>query len=469
MAQTVNDATPSKPQPTPAAIFTNAPTPPPVLPKNRPILLNGDVRAYDLYRTNGEQNASNPNRQAFNFGGSLHLEYHPETNFFVGATYSGAYPFGLTGKDPAANPHVDNTLPGFPLSTFNEAYAGYSNGYVQIRAGDQIINTPFANAADTRIMPAAFQGVTSSAQFAPGWTLLFDDMTRFESRTSSGFGRYTLLTAPVPGASDELVPSGTERDTSGFAMPGLQYQGKQFAFEAVDYDFLSLANLFYSQAQYNLDPGTKVNPFIGAQYATESSVTPSVIGKINNSTFGAQLGATVAKNLVLTFGADYAPWNSETVTLAKCSAANYVTTGVFLPSGGTPDCVEHKNGTATIYYGGIASPYTDSYASDPLYTTALTQGMADRRSAGVSEKVAATWQPLNRQLRVIVADGFYNYINGAGPNLTREFDADATYFLNKVKPGRYKGLSLRYRYGDRTQPTLPYDFKYNRAQLEYDF
>ena len=95
--------------------------------------------------------------------------------------------------------------------------------------------------------------------------------------------------------------------------------------------------------------------------------------------------------------------------------------------------------------------------------------MADRRSAGVSEKVAATWQPLNRQLRVIVANGFYNYINGAGPNLTREFDADATYFLNKVKPGRYKGLSLRYRYGDRTQPTLPYDFKYNRAQLEYDF
>jgi hypothetical protein len=465
-----NDATPSKPVPAPAPIFTNAPTPAPKLPAKKPFLINGDLRAYDLFRTNGEQNASNPNREAFNFGGSLHVEYHvPSSNFYLGTTYSGAYPFGLTGKDPAANTHVDNTLPGFPLSTFDEAYAGYSNAYTQVKVGDQIINTPFANAADSRIMPAAFQGASAAVRLAPGWTLLFDDMDRFESRTSSGFGRYTLLTAPVPGASNSLAPSTTEKDTSGFVMPALQYQGARFGIAAFDYSFSSIANLFYTQAQFNLDPHIAANPFVGAQYATESNASQSTIGKIENSTMGVQFGATLAKNLVFTASGDYAPWNNETVTLAKCSAANEATTGIFLPSGGTPDCVAHANGTATIYYGGIASPYTDSYAADPLYTTALTQGMADRRSAGVSEKLAATYQPLNKQLRVIVATSWFNYINPAGPNLTKEFDADATYFLNKVKPGRYHGLSVRYRYGDRTQPTLPYDFKYNRAQLEYDF
>jgi hypothetical protein len=464
-----NGATPTKPQ-APTPIFTNAPTPAPSFTKEHPLFVSGDARVYEFYRTNLVQNASNPNRQDFNAGASLHAEYGiPTTYFSVGTTYTGAYPFGLDGRNAGTNPHVDNTLPGFSLSTFNEGYAQYSNDYVQVKLGDQIINTLWANAADSRIMPAAFQGISSSAQFAPGWRVFLDDMVAFEPRTASAFGRYTLLTAPVAGASNSLSPSETEINTNGFIMPGIQFQNRRLAVEVFDYDYLSIANMIYSQVQYNFAPDSPLKPFAGVQYASEGNSAPSVVGKIQNSTVGAQLGVTLARNLTFTAGADYAPWNSETVSLAKCSAATSATTGIFLPSGGTPNCVAHKGGTATIYYGGVASPYTDSYAADPFYTTSITQGMVDRRSAGTSEKLAATWQPLNRQLRLIVSDAFYNYINGAGPNLTREFDADATYFLNKVRPGRYKGLSLRYRYADRTQPTLPYDFKYNRAQLEYDF
>jgi hypothetical protein len=44
-----------------------------------------------------------------------------------------------------------------------------------------------------------------------------------------------------------------------------------------------------------------------------------------------------------------------------------------------------------------------------------------------------------------------------------------TYDLNAVRPGAYKGFSVRERFADRTQPTLPFNFKYIRHQLQYTF
>jgi hypothetical protein len=470
-AQSAAPAPTSAAQATPAPLITIAPSPAPRPSASDKILTSGTIRAYEFYRTNGVQNAANPNRQAFNFGGSLHLEYHRgDTPLYFGTTYAGAYPFGLDGQQAQNNPNVDNSLPGFALSTFDELYVGYSNPYVQAKVGNQVINTPWASASDTRIKPVAFQGASFAVAAGKGLTLLFDDMDRFESRTSSTFGRDTLLTAPIPGAANAILPATAETDTSGFVMGGATYQPvKQFEVALVDYRFDDIANMLYFQSQDNIAPHWPAGVTVGVQYVRESTDLSAVVGKIDNQTIGLQLGTTLAKNLTIAAAGDYAPWQHATVPLASCASATYLNTGFFLPSGGTPSCVPNGNGTATIYYGGIASPYTDSYATDPLYTTSISQGMADRRSAGTSEKASITYQPFNRRLRLIVSEAWYNYGNGAGPNLTREFNADATYFLNRVTPGVYHGLSVRYRYADRTQPTLPFDFKYNRAQLEYDF
>lgn len=51
---------------------------------------------------------------------------------------------------------------------------------------------------------------------------------------------------------------------------------------------------------------------------------------------------------------------------------------------------------------------------------------------------------------------------------------DGRYHFSPVGQGRYRGFVVRYRYAQRTQSNtqtlggLPL-FKYNRAQLEYDF
>jgi hypothetical protein len=122
-----------------------------------------------------------------------------------------------------------------------------------------------------------------------------------------------------------------------------------------------------------------------------------------------------------------------------------------------------------VAYGGLASPYSDSYASDPLYTTSITQGMVDRRSAGSAFKGAFTFTSNNKRIVAIASEAAYNYDTLFARNRTYEFDADLTYNLNSVKPGPYHGLSVRERFADRTQPSLPYNFKYLRHQLQYSF
>ncbi len=74
----------------------------------------------------------------------------------------------------------------------------------------------------------------------------------------------------------------------------------------------------------------------------------------------------------------------------------------FLPTDGTPNCIlDAKAAAPTVYYRGWASPYTDSYATDQLFTTSISQGVVDRRNAGTSGKIAATWHADDHQLRFI--------------------------------------------------------------------
>ncbi len=122
-----------------------------------------------------------------------------------------------------------------------------------------------------------------------------------------------------------------------------------------------------------------------------------------------------------------------------------------------------------VVYGGIASPYSDSYASDPLYTTSISQGMVDRRSAASAFKGALTNTSSNKRVVAFASEAAYNYKTAFARNRSYEFDADITLNFNPVHTGSYKGFALRERFADRTQPTLPYNFKYVRHQLQYSF
>ena len=512
LAQVVPAASPSTrpPQSQPAPDPTSSPlsiTVPSTAAKR--LTFRATVRAFDFDR----QNASNspqggaqttPNQTSFNIGVGLHADYHVSSTWSIGGTYFYANPFGncvtavshLTPpcgkvKPPSQNP--DDTIPGFELSTLYEAFVSFKDPQFYAKLGNQTIVTPWATTADTRIKPAAFQGIDTLYTPNKSWAFQLSDMIRFESRTSSAFDKVTLLTgfpAGAPGVGSNIyVPGGTYIPTEGFLYARVGYvnqSGTNWTANANYYAFSDIANALWLDARDPL-PG-KMHPFVAAHFGSEKSAGASVIGKIDSTLFGLQAGANLARNVILTAGLDTVPIKTDTIVLPSgyscasnhtikgtANSANGVSLPYFLPTNGTGQCSPATPGKTNIYYGGWASPYTDSYTADPLYTTSLTQGMVERRSPGTAVKITGTFISSDRRFITYISRAFYSYNNPAYAQGTYETDFDAQYFLSKLpKQGLYHGLMLRYRYGVRTQSGdaniggLPL-FKNNRFQTEYDF
>jgi hypothetical protein len=266
--------------------------------------------------------------------------------------------------------------------------------------------------------------------------------------------------------------------------------------------------MFWGDGRYTWNQ-TGFKPYVALQGGWETNAGASVIGKINSQLVGVQLGASPTKNLTVNGSFDYVPWQTDTVSTAylasihwACSNSTFqlkpnTLTGInvhtlpyFLPAN-AGQCFANPGGTTSIYYGGWASPYTDSYATDPIFTTSISQGMADRRAPGTSWKVGATFTSANKRFTFIASDAWYNYGNAVVAQNTNEWNLDGQYKFSPVGKGLYRGLLLRYRYAQRSQSNtycgaggsscapgaaigssflggLPL-FKYNRAQLEYDF
>jgi hypothetical protein len=532
LAQT--PATPTAATPTPPVIAQDQPAP---TPTPNPLTLTGQFRSFYFTR----QNASNNPGQQFNFTPGakysstgvnqatwsssigLHAEYAiPDMGgLVIGGTYLFATPFGpcsvatlhLKGQPctmqtpPNTNP--DDTVPGFTLDTFYEAYLGYKHGAWSAKVGNQLFTSPWALPADTRLKPAAFQGADVAYTGVKNWTFEAANMIQFENRTSSNFTSTTLLTsfpAGNPGLGANIyVPLGTFISTNGFfyAKAGYANPAARLTLDGYFYSVSALLNMWWFDGKYYLSED-KYKPFVEMQGGTESNAGASYIGKIDSQVIGARIGANVAKNVLLTFGYDGLPWRTDTIGLPSgvtCSSSTHqitakgVTLAYFLPlvNNGTPQCTNNANGSVNVYYGGWASPYTDGYTADPFFTTNISQGMVERRSAGNSEKITATFTSDNKRLVFLASYGWFNYGNAAVPSAnTSEWDLDGTYRFSPYKgTGPYKGLMLRDRYMNRNisntfcgaiNTACPAGaaidsqflgglaiFKFNRAQLEYDF
>lgn len=454
-----------KPLPLPDTFSAQSHPAPTPTPKPNHLDFFGRFRTLSFQRLNHVQNAGNPNRHDIEFGIQPHFDYRiGNTPLNVGYTYYGSTPFGFEGPNPIANPHIDNTVPGFPLDQpVHELYVQYKDARNFVTLGNQELNYPWSPNSDSRMVPASYQGLDSTFKVLPSLSFSLTRILRFEQRNSSNFEPNTLLTAPYPQTSlDAFHPY-----TPGTLRVGLNFHPvNRFDLSAENYQFYDIANLTYAEAKYGIDPYAAANPYVAAQYVAEGSLGANQIGQVSNHTIGVQLGANVSKGLLLAVSTDIAPWQYAYV---NASSAPKAQAGYFVGGGGTGDAVKVGPNLYKVAYGGLASPYTDSLGTDPLYTTQITQGMADRRSAGNSYKLALVYTPPNKQFKLIADEGWFQYSNDIARNLTSEFNVDGTYFFNKVRSGPYKGLSVRVRIAPRNQPTLPYNFEYQRFITEYTF
>jgi hypothetical protein len=519
---------PTEAPPPPAPEATVAPPPPPT---PNPLTLGGFFRSYYFTRQNASNdpgtqfnfspgakyNSNGVNQASWNSAIALHGEYDFPNGWDIGGTYLYANPIDGPCVVPAnhykgavcvsqtpPNTNADDTLPGFTLSTFYQAYAGYKAHGFDGQLGNVLFNSPWANPADSRLKPAAFQGAYLNYTTPSKWTFEGADMFTFENRTSSSFTQQTLLTSYPAGnngqPSNIFLGNGQGINTNGFAMGKVGYgdaTAPGFAADGYFYGVADLVNMWWFDGKYTF-PG-RWAPWLALQGGWDQNAGQSYVGKVNSQDFGAQIGFNFTKNWQFTAGYDQIPWKTDTVNLPSgvtCSNSNYqisakATLGYFLPLNAA-QCYTNPNGTTQIYYGGWASPYTDNYDSDPFFTTSVTQGQADRRAPGDSYKLGLQFTSTNNKWVFIGTDAWYNYGNALAPENTNIWTLDGRYrFSHYSGHGPYKGLVLRYRYIQRTLsntfcgdpgttcPTgselgapefggLPL-FKYNRAQLEYDF
>ncbi|HEX3463263.1 MAG TPA: hypothetical protein VHS78_04305 [Candidatus Elarobacter sp.] len=419
------------------------------------------------------------------------------TPFSIGASYEYAIPTNGCGdpashlappcgklKAPALNP--DDSLPGFKINALYEAYLQYKDERLGIKLGDQVFNTLWTSPSDTRIKPTAFQGVDVNYSATPALSFELADMTRFQGRVNSTFDKETLLTSFPAGTAgtpaNTFVPGGTSLPTAGLTYAKIAYNGTHGLVSSLHlYHFSDIANLIWNESKFTfMDQRTK--PWVAFHGGIEHQTGAAVIGKIYSTPYGLQLGGNVTRNVTLTGSYERIPARSDTIRLpagVSCNAkqALVIAKGVTFPyliPVNAPECITNANGATTIFYGGFASPYTDAYGTDPLWLTSLTQSPIDRHAPFSGPKIQATWTSNDKRLIVYVTQSYLDYGNAIKSQQLSEVNADATYYAAKVGPGPYKGLMLRYRYGSRqvtnvvTYGGLP-QFRYNRAQLEFDF
>ena len=452
------------------------------------------------YAPGAKYNSNAVNEAAWNTGISIDADYgFPGAQWSAGASYFYANPMDgpcvvaanhakgaecVTQIPPRTN--SDDTLPGFTLSTFYEAYLEYKAYGFDGTLGNQLFRSPWANPSDSRLKPAAFSGGDVAYSGIAHWTFEAADMLAFENRTSSDFSQQTLLTSypagakGLPGNID--IPGGQGVKTNGFEYGKAAYADRATGFSATGdfYGISDLANIWWFDGDYTFQK-LRWAPFVALQGGFENNAGRSYLGKIASQDVGLRIGADLTKNVRLTAAYDTIPWRTDTIFLPKnvtCNGSNQIvakdaTLAYFLPMNAA-QCFANPNGTTRIYYGGWASPYTDSYSTDPFFTTSVTQGMADRRAPGSSWKVALTYTSSDKRFVLIATDAWYDYGNALAPQSTNIWVLDGRYHFSPVGRGRYRGFVVRYRYAQRTQSNtqtlggLPL-FKYNRAQVEYNF
>jgi hypothetical protein len=489
------------------------PTPTPS-PAASPFSFDGYLRSFYFTRQNASNNpgvqfdyapgakynANAVNQATWNTAIALHGDYDfPGGQWEIGATYFYANPMDgpcvvpanhapgavcVTQRPPSTN--ADDTVPGFTMSTFDEAYLAYDAYGFSGTLGNQLFKSPWAKPSDSRLKPAAFEGGDLSYSGLARWTFEAADMLAFENRTSSDFSEQTLLTSYPAGARglppNISLPGGQGIKTNGFAYVKVGYADSPASFAANGYFYgvSDLVNIWWFDGKYTMGRSAW-SPFVTLQGGTESNSGQSYLGKIDSQDIGVQIGANVSRNVLLTAGYDAIPWRTDTIDLPRnvtCNSNYQITTkdatlAYFLPVN-TAQCFTNPNGATQIYDGGWASPYTDSYSTDPFFTTSVTQGMADRRAPGSSWKVALTVTSNDKRWVFLATDASYDYGNALAPQNTNIWVLDGRYYFTPVVSGQYRGLFFRYRYAQRTQSNtttlggLPL-FKNNRAQLEYDF
>jgi hypothetical protein len=360
---------------------------------------------------------SGANNTALAIGGKLHAQTGQYDGFSAGASvYTSHAPFNnSTNIDPTLGQNVD---------TLGEAYVDYKNKKVEIKAGRQSLDTPFANDADYRMVPALYGGVTAVVKPTDNLSITGARITDFKGWTQSGFSQTNNYTNGPFATTSPFTTSGFStvgiKDTLPLSTAKLESQGWYYRFN-------DIANLGFLDEKLSMTNGKTFNPFFGMQFVREKSAGAARLGNVDSRLVGATIGTTFPKGS-LSAGVVHIP--------AQTDAVNN---------------------------GGLISPYTHGFGSAALYTANLLFATEDQGS-GNAYILHGDYQ-FTPQLSGWAAYNQFNMQTSAAPSgIIREYTASATYAFPQ-----HKGLKLTDLLVAGKNSQVSKAFWQNRLLLQYDF
>ncbi|BFI95860.1 MAG: hypothetical protein RSP_13700 [Rhodanobacter sp.] len=408
--------------------------------------VDGELRLYNFNRSYDYETPSKPSAHAF--GGSILLNAQTGSldGFSAGVSLLSANALGSLSNNPK---RVDTTLMGASdsLSALGQAYLQYKNDWFTARAGDQYLNTPWMGNSDGRLLPNSYEALT--VDFAPvkGWNIIGIRELAYKSRTSSDyFDDNNFYPSTYQGdtlyGGNQGLPA-TAKQTSGTWALGTTYVNGGLKAQGWYYDFLDFARLGYADGSYVFKTGTGFDPVIGFQGLTESGSGADNVLVANNFKLNGVTGTKV----------DSSAWGADL--------------GVVIPNGRFDvfyNKLNQQNGA--IGGGSIISPFTASYATDPLYTTSMIRGLVEA-GPGHAWKAKMSYGFFDNRLQLV--GSYAKYTTALNGNFHDTY-FDIIYNFD----GYLKGFQIRERWeksvgGINNLNPGNKPFTYNRVMLTYKF
>jgi len=409
----------------------------------RDATVSGEVRLYRFDRN--YDNPTSKDQFANSLAGLLTVKSGKVGGFSLVATGFSAHSFGTQSHDAG---RVDTSLmgPGNVIDGVTQAYVEYANPWVTVRGGDQYLNTPWMGQSDSRIIPASYQGAMADFKPAKGWDIYAIRTLRWKSRTSESYNDdnvyypSTYHGDSMYGNNGSLPASARSQD--GTTAVGSTYAGGGLAAQAWFYDFEHFGRLGYADGMYTIPTGTMVKPFIGAQLVRETSGSDNVIVDTHTKITGLAGERVDAKAWGVDAGVGLGKAKFDVSYNKLESDAN------------------------AVGAGAIISPYTNSYATDPLYTTSMLRGLVEL-GAGHAWKARAQYNFLHDDLQLIASYAHYDTVLRG---TSHDVYVDIVWKLDML----LKGLQLRDRWehtvgGNNNLNPGNQPWTNNRLMLSYRF
>lgn len=332
--------------------------------------------------------------------------------FSLGGLFTIANPFFTSQWNPSDRDEQAEGLSVMKQVTPQELFLEYQHSnIIQANIGwIGINNSPWMTYYQNNALNmVTYQGALVNVNPGGGWLLTGFAINGAQLLGEEGFSNQTMYNSTWDNAS--ATPDiGTKGSPNTYAI-GANWTG---ANDMLDlrlwgYQFTDYSNMAYADTTIKLPVNNDLNFTLGFQGAIQGANSSGNI--LNNSGYGDSVNSNMFGAM---FGLHYDIFDLQ---------LGY--NNIWGPSSGYAS-------------GGLVSPYTYQYATDPLYTTGWIQGMVER-SSGQAYKIAPSLTLLDGNL--VISPSYQYYATTEIP-ASSEYDLQIIYSVPQVK-----GLTIFGGYG----------------------